>query len=208
MKGQWIQYSDAEKAWIQSNRKLNRTELHKQFCEKFQRTDVNKDNLKSLCTRNGWLTGRDGKFKKGQKPHPNAGTKGPNSTSFKPGNRPKNWRPVGAKRTTVDGYIEIKTADPNQWESLHTVLWQQAHGKIPENHVVAFKNGDKTDIRLENLELLTRAENMCINKLKTSEYSGEARDATRTLGKLIAKTKEVQASKPAMTHINKTHNIF
>ena len=35
-------------------------------------------------------------------------------TRFKKGNTPKNFKDVGSTRVTVDGYIEIKTKNPNK----------------------------------------------------------------------------------------------
>ena len=60
-----IKYSPAERDWIQSNCTLPRSKLHAAFVEKFARPDVSRDNIESLCTREGWSTGRR---KKGIKP--------------------------------------------------------------------------------------------------------------------------------------------
>ena len=40
----------------------------------------------------------------------------------------------------------------------HRVVWEKAHGPIPPGMVVHHKNHDKRDNRLENLELMSRAE--------------------------------------------------
>jgi hypothetical protein len=50
-----------------------------------------------------------------------------------------------------------------RWRAVHLILWESAHGPLPPNHAVAFKNGDKADIRLDNLELITRRELMARN---------------------------------------------
>lgn len=41
--------------------------------------------------------------------------------------------------------------------ALHRVIWEEAHGKIPDGHDIHHKNGDTSDNRLENLECLSRA---------------------------------------------------
>jgi len=38
----------------------------------------------------------------------------------------------------------------------HREAWQEAHGKIPKGFVVHALNGDKRDIRLENLAAVPR----------------------------------------------------
>ena len=40
------------------------------------------------------------------------------------------------------------------------MVWESEHGPIPEGHSVIFRNGDKQDIRLENLELVSKGELM------------------------------------------------
>lgn len=38
----------------------------------------------------------------------------------------------------------------------HREVWQEAHGKIPKGFVVHALNGDKRDVRLENLAAVPR----------------------------------------------------
>lgn len=88
---------------------------------------------------------------------------------FKPGHRnaghpTKAERPLGAERINVDGYRERKVTHSGRgserWRAVHVLMWESANGTVPRGHAVIFKNGDKTDIRLENLECLSRADLM------------------------------------------------
>lgn len=79
------------------------------------------------------------------------------------------WKPVGTKRISKDGYREVKVNDdmPLQarWRAEHLVVWEAVHGRIPKGYALAFKNRDKNDIRLDNLELITRGENLRRNSI-------------------------------------------
>jgi hypothetical protein len=52
-----------------------------------------------------------------------------------------------------------------KWLPLHTHLWQQSHGKLPKGHCLWFIDGDTSNCELNNLELITRAENMARNSV-------------------------------------------
>lgn len=85
-------------------------------------------------------------------------------TRFKPGARPQTWVPIGTVVTGPDGYLKRKVRDDappgmtrRNWVWLHRELWEQHHGPVPDGHAVAFVNGDRTDIRIENLQLVPRA---------------------------------------------------
>lgn len=111
-------------------------------------------------------------FKKGQAPA-NKGTKGlynvgGNRTSFKPGQRPKNYKPVGYERIDRDGYALIKVQDDGPWHKRwrfkHVVLWEKVNGPIPKGHCLLFLDGNKLNITLENLQLITRAQLARLNQ--------------------------------------------
>jgi hypothetical protein len=124
------------------------------------------------------------RFQKGNKPW-NKGVKGfmgANATSFKKGNKPHNTRKVGDTR--IDGkdmFLLIKVAD-KQWIRKEILIWESVHGKIPKGHVVRVKNPflDKYDIN--NLMLITHAENMLLNTIH--RHPKELQQAIRTLKKL------------------------
>jgi hypothetical protein len=70
---------------------------------------------------------------------------------------------IGDTRVNTDGYIDRKIREDlvgaNNWRPLHRILWEDAHGVPPPGHVVAFKDGNKLNCVLENLELMTLADN-------------------------------------------------
>ena len=79
---------------------------------------------------------------------------------FKKGRTPVNHRDVGAERVNVYGYIEIKVSEPNSWRLKHRVMWEQVNGTIPRGYNVQFKNHNPLDCRIENLYLISKAEQM------------------------------------------------
>lgn len=125
--------------------------------------------------RRGDHVGAAFRFKKGQVPA-NKGLRRPGwgpgrmkETQFKKGHRQR-WMPVGSTRL-VDGYVYVKVADvPNvphtvNWLPLHVIEWERVNGPMAPSHVLAFKNGDRTDIRLDNLECISRRALMARNSL-------------------------------------------
>lgn len=93
------------------------------------------------------------------------------ATQFKKGERRgvavRLYKPIGTERVSKDGYLERKINDglPLQarWRAVHQLVWEAAHGPVPRSHAIVFKNGDKRDIRLDNLECVTRAALMMRN---------------------------------------------
>lgn len=174
-KGAAITYTQAQLEFIESNCVLGRKELTEKVNSKFG-TSFSVDRIKSLCTRKKWNTGRSGCFEKGNIPV-NKGTKGltsANKTSFKKGQITWNKKPIGYERIcSKDGYLLIKTAEPNIFVLKHRFIWEKVNGPIPDSHTLAFKNMDRTDCRLENLILMSKAEmaryNQSFHKLATPE---------------------------------------
>ena len=128
--------------------------------------------------RKGSTIGKEFRFHKGQVP-PNKGKKMPGwapgrmkATQFKKGQQPENWNPVGSLRTNSDGCIEIKIREGTwnakqgpAWQLYNRYLWEQHHGPIPPKHIVAFKDGNRANCVIENLELLTMKQNRLRNSM-------------------------------------------
>jgi hypothetical protein len=81
---------------------------------------------------------------------------------FKPGqvrddnpNGRKN-KPIGHEKVYADGYVWIITEHGRKQK--HRVVWEQAHGPIPPDHCVKFKDGNRMNCSLDNLYLVSRAD--------------------------------------------------
>ena len=124
----------------------------------------------SGCFKKGQRVGIENEFKSGTTPW-NKGKKigsfgNSARTHFKKGVRQgvasKVWKPIGTERITKDGYVKRKINDDmpfkNRWRAAHLIEWEKAHGEVPNGYALCFKDGNKQNIDLSNLELITRAE--------------------------------------------------
>ena len=114
------------------------------------------------------------RFQKGQQAW-NKGLKGIHlggqASQFKPGNRSgsalRRYKPIGFERLCKDGYLERKINDDRpsykRWRAVHLLIWEEANGPLPSGHAVSFRDGNKQNLALENLQLVTRAELMARN---------------------------------------------
>lgn len=107
-------------------------------------------------------------------------------TQFSPGTMPHNHMPVGTERITCDGIRQRKTHDDGpahrRWKSVHMILWEEVHGEVPRGNIVVFRDRNTANIEIDNLELITRAENMRRNTIH--RYPPELKQTIRQLGKL------------------------
>lgn len=208
VKGENKMFSDQQEAFIHQHYKgvFNKelTDLvNKQFG-----TNYTTDQIKAYKARNKLDSGIGGHFVKGQVPF-NKGLKqedfmskeaieNTKKTRFKKGQSPTNYQPIGYERVSVDGYVEVKIRDEKgvhstkNFELKHRYIWEQEHGKIPKNHVVLFKNGNKQDIRLDNLILIDRATLLHLNKQELLTEYPELNEVAVNLVKLQLKTNRIK----------------
>ena len=89
---------------------------------------------------------------------------GMEATQFKKGAKPHTWKPIGTERYSKEGYLQRKVTDtgypPRDWVGVHILLWREHHGEIPSAHIIKFKDGNKQNIAIENLECISQADNM------------------------------------------------
>src|SRR5687768_17397433 len=83
---------------------------------------------------------------------------------FKAGMTPIHAVPLGSIRTDFYGYKQIKTE--NGWERLHVIIWKREKGAYDANKfLVRFKDGNKENIDIDNLELITKGAIMKDNSM-------------------------------------------
>ena len=158
--------------------------------------------LSSLLGRKKIKTGTTGCFRKGFIPW-NKGKKGymgANKTSFKKGNKPKNWRAVGSERINDEGYTLIKVSNKGgmwkRWALKHRVVWEQHHKKkIPKGSVIIFVDGNKDNLSIDNLLCVTRNELKVLNRCRLISSVPELTKAGLNVAKLKIKLAELRKEK-------------
>ncbi|MEZ6854167.1 HNH endonuclease signature motif containing protein [Halodesulfovibrio aestuarii] len=162
---------------------------------------VTHSQLNSFVKRNKIRSGRTGQFPKGHVPwSASVAGKGilkANKTSFKKGNVPANVRPMHAERINKDGFIEIKIDEPNpftghdtRFKCKHVWLWEQAYGAVPKGQCIRFKDGDKMNCVLGNLEMVNQQENLQLNRMGHNSLPEELKPSSMAIAKLTVKTRE------------------
>lgn len=131
-------------------------------------TNYTKGQMKAIYARYKLNSGRLGRFSKGLTPW-NKGKKGYSfpgmkATQFKPGQRPRNWWPVGTEQLRADGYVWKKVAEPNKWRQKHVLIWEEANGPRPAKHVILFADSNRLNFDIDNLILISQAQLVRMNQ--------------------------------------------
>jgi len=98
--------------------------------------------------------------------------------------------PIGAEMIKSSGYTFVKTAQPDKWRFKHTLLWEAAHGPIPKGHMLIFKDRDRRNITLDNLRLVTIAENAVMNRYGLRSDDPEFLTASVAIADILIKARE------------------
>ena len=158
---------------------------------------VTPKQISSHIKRLGLTSGVNTRFKKGLEAH-NKGKRmeievyskcAP--TMFKPGRKPNNVDSIGTEKMAADGYVWVKIDDKPKvpkvvnWKQKHRIVWEQWHGPIPEGHMIIFLDGDHENFDIDNLDIITKSENLIMNR--KGLYKSD-RDVTKSgvqLAKLV-----------------------
>lgn len=164
---------------------------YREIMEEFNRRfspPINLSQIKGYIGYRKLNTGKTGWFKKGMTSH-NKGKKMSKEvyekvspTMFKEGNKPHNTHPIGTEMVLSDGYVWVKIDDQPKakknvnWRQKHRLVWEEVNGPVPDGCLVIFLDGDKTNCSLENLHLVTKAQN---SKLNNFHFRGNNPEATK-----------------------------
>lgn len=110
------------------------------------------------------------------------------ATRFVKGQVPSNIKEIGYERISVDGYVEVKTE--KGFVLKHRMLWEKHNGPIPKGHLIRFRNGNKLDVRIENLEMVTLSQNMKDNNIHN--YPPEIQTAIRSISNIRRRIKKYE----------------
>jgi len=154
----------------------------KKFISELQKKQI--DNLANTTFKKGftpWNKGLTGLTQLG------------GNGKFKKGNIPHTHKEVGYESVRKDGYVFIKTE--KGFKTKHQYIYEQHYGSIPKNHIVIFKDNNKYNFDINNLELITRADNMKRNSVwNMPEELLEVVTLKKTLMKIINGKEQNQRS--------------
>jgi hypothetical protein len=117
------------------------------------------------------------------------------ATRFKKGQMPHNtYERDGIISSRIDTtgrpYLYIRTS-VGKWELYHKYFWEQKNGKVPPSHCLWFKDGNSTNVSLENLECISRKE----NRLRNSEvrfYPSDLKELIKIHKQLISQLNKLK----------------
>ena len=163
-------FTAEQEEWLVAHNHMSASEMSKGINDEFS-LSTSPDAIKGWRARTKNPRPTPSRFQKGHTPF-SKGKKwdeymSPESqarsrmTTFKKGDTPHNTQPLGSISIMV-GYWVMKvshTGNQHQkWKFLHRLLWEKEKGPIPKGMNVVFRNGDRNDIRMENLMLMDRKE--------------------------------------------------
>jgi hypothetical protein len=88
------------------------------------------------------------------------------STRFKKGNVPHNTRSdfeISIRKDKSGIPYQYIRVSMGKWELLQRHVWEHHHGKIPAKHVISFRDKNSLNCNIDNLELLSMADNALRN---------------------------------------------
>ena len=129
-------YNDDVVEFISANRTMPRTELLEKVNTTFN-LEMTYVALVNFCKRHGFSSGRKGHFGE--------------HDGWKKGVQ-FNEQPIGYEtKPDARGRVYVKVELPKTYRLKHHVVYEKHFGKLPEDHVIKFKDGNNLNFDPENL---------------------------------------------------------
>ena len=184
--------------YIRENHKgTGPTEMARTLNEIFG-TEYKAKQLTAFYKNHGLNSGLTGQFEKGHVP-PNKGQKGmpmhPSAvaTQFRSGHTPTNKLPIGTVLEKCDGYLWRKIGEGcRDWKQEHILRWKEANGPIPEGGRITFLDGNRHNVELSNLRLITNDINLELNRKKLRTKDPGLNETAILIADLSTKTRKAK----------------
>lgn len=183
-------YSEEKVKFLKENVKgITLKELTDRFNKEFK-CDLSKEVISRMKRKLNLTSGIDTRFKKGQdswkkgKRMPPEQYERCKKTMFQKGNL-SNARPIGDERIDADGYTYVKIEQPNKWKLKHRVLWEDKYGTIPKGYNLIFADGNKQNLDLDNLILVSDSELFILNKNELYKKDKDLTEVGVNIAKVI-----------------------
>lgn len=75
------------------------------------------------------------------------------------------------------------------WMPKSRYVYEQAHGKIPKGHKIIFADGDNRNFDLDNLILVSNAEELIMNRRKLIKEEAKLTKTGALIAKVLSKSK-------------------
>jgi hypothetical protein len=108
---------------------------------------------------------------------------------YKPGH-PK-YTPIGTEILYKNSVTMVKVAEHTKPKPKQRLIWEAAHGPIPEGHVVIFADRNKSNFNLDNLLLVSREELGVMNKKHLFLPDAKSTKAGLLIAKIILRANDL-----------------
>ena len=102
---------------------------------------------------------------------------------FKKGQTPHNIKYNGYERMSKSGYVEVRVKQ-GKFVQKHRLVWERENGPVPKGYVVVFKDGNPSNCKIENLEMITRGELAVRNKMGFESLPMEMKTSIKLINKI------------------------
>lgn len=113
---------------------------------------------------------------------------------FKKGQSSYNTKPIGTETIVYEKdkkQVFVKVGE-NHWERKQKYIYEQHYGKLPEDSIIMFLDGDRDNFDIKNLIALTRHESNIMAGMNIFTKNKEINKTAIELSRLKAKAKEME----------------